>query len=109
MMRRPMWLGAGVVLGVGGTLWAEQRLRRRLRRAVALLSPGVAGSEAAHAAREMGGRLRDALDVAKAERRRHESELWRRMGEVPPSRRHDPASHFPPPGVRPRGARRQHR
>lgn len=107
-MRRPMWFGAGVAAGVGGTLWAERRVRRRLRRAVELLSPVVAGSEAVQAAREMGGRVRDAVDVARVERRRHETELWRRMGEVPP-RPHDAASRVSSKGTRARGPRRQHR
>jgi hypothetical protein len=101
-MRRPIWLGAGIALGVGGTLWAEQRVRRRVRRAVEALSPAVAGNEALRAAREMGDRVRDAVDVARAERRRHEAELWRRMGEVPPERAHVRRA-------RPQGVRRQHR
>ncbi len=109
MMRRPMWLGAGIVLGVGGTLWTEQRVRRRVRRAVARLSPAVAGSDAAHAAREMKGRLGDALDAARAERRRCETELWSRLGEAPPTRHHGAASRLPPSSARPTGARRQHR
>lgn len=108
-MRRPMWLAAGLAVGVGGTLWAEQRLRRRVRRAVALLSPTVAGNEAVKAAREMGEKVRDAVGVARAERHRHEMELWRRMGEVPPVLARVssavPASSTP----RPRGNRRQHR
>ena len=81
MVRRPLWLGAGIALGVGGTLWAERRVRRQVRRAAALLSPMVAGSEAVQVAREMGSTMRDALDVARAERRRREAELWRRLGE----------------------------
>jgi len=85
MMRRPMWLGAGIALGVGGTLWAEQRVRRRLRRAVELVSPAVAGSEALRAGRDVAARLREAADAARVERRRHEAELRRRMGIVSPS------------------------
>lgn len=117
MIRRPMWLGAGVVLGVGATLWAEQRVKRRVRRAVELLSPVVAGSEALETARAMGGRVRDAVDAARDERRRHETELWHRLGEVPPNRRaHRRASQ--PPGTRavprswrptPKGPGGQHR
>ncbi|MGC8472234.1 MAG: hypothetical protein ACP5PM_08085 [Acidimicrobiales bacterium] len=81
MVRRPLWLGAGIALGVGGTLWAERRVRRQVRRAASLLSPVVAGSEVVQAAREVGSTMRDALDVARAERRRREAELWRRIGE----------------------------
>ena len=95
MLRRPLWLGTGVVLGVGGTLWVEKRVRR----AAALLSPRVAGSEAAQAARALGGTVRDALDVARAERRRHEAELWRRIGAVEGE----------PAPARSRGALRRHR
>ena len=101
-MRRPIWLGAGIALGVGGTLWAEQRVRRGVRRAVQALSPSVAGNEAVQAARALGGRVREAVDAARAERRDHEAELWRRLGEVPPARTHIRTA-------RPRGTRRQHR
>lgn len=37
-MRRPLWLGAGVVLGAGGTVWAQLRFRRLIRRLPALLA-----------------------------------------------------------------------
>ncbi len=103
-MRRPMWLGAGIALGAGGTLWAG----RHVRRAVQLLSPSVAGNEAVKSARVMGGRVRDAIDAARDERRRHEAELWRRMGEVPPARTHAAHAAHARTG-RPKGARRQHR
>ncbi len=111
MMRRPLWLGAGVALGVAGTLWAERRVRRRVRRAVELLSPAVAGSEALQAAREMGGRLRDAVGVAREERDRREAELWRRIGEPPPSHAHRraPTPGATTSGTKTRGSRRQHR
>ncbi len=103
-MRRPMWLGAGIALGVGGTLWAG----RHVRRAVEQLSPSVAGNEAVRSARAMGGRVRSAMDAARDERHRHEAELWRRMGEVPPPGTH--AAHAAHARTaRPKGARRQHR
>lgn len=106
MMRRPMWLGAGVMIGVGATLWAEQRVRRRLRRAVEVLTPLVAGSEAIGAARAIGGRVRGALDAARAERTRHETELWHRMGEAPPVRHgHRSSSVAARPASRPRERR----
>jgi hypothetical protein len=108
-MRRPVWLGAGFLLGVGGTLWAGQRVRRRVRRAVEVLSPAVARSEALQAARQMGGRVRDAVDTARVERRRYETELWRRMGEAPPAHRRGTAPRPASFGPRPRGGRRQHR
>jgi|GEM_PF-5258232 len=45
-MRRPLWFGAGVAVGAGGTLWVELRLRRWGRRAAALLAPLLAGDGA---------------------------------------------------------------
>ena len=42
-MKRPLWLGAGVAIGVSGTLWAELRLRRWGRRAMAALGPVFTG------------------------------------------------------------------
>ncbi len=87
-MRRPMWLGAGIVLGVGATLWAEQRVRRRVRRAVDLLTPSAAANEVAGLVRHAGDRAREAFDAARVERHRHELELWRRIGEAPPARAH---------------------
>ncbi|HVC14570.1 MAG TPA: hypothetical protein VND62_06895 [Acidimicrobiales bacterium] len=108
MIRRPMWFGTGVALGVAGTLWVEQRVRRRVRRAVERLSPAFAGSEAVRAVRGTGARVKDAVEVARTERHRHESELWRRIGEVPPGRRHD-AGRARSPSAKARGSRRQHR
>ncbi len=101
-----MWLGTGIVIGVGATLWAEQRVRRRVRRAVELLTPAVGGQEALQAAREMGARVRDAVDAARTERRRQETELWRRLGDVPPRLQ----AQVPPRRDRvPKGGQRQHR
>jgi hypothetical protein len=83
-MKRPLWLGAGIALGVGGTLWAEQRVRRQLRRAVAVLSPGGAADAASRSARQAGDRVRVAVGAARLERSRREAELWASLGEAPP-------------------------
>jgi hypothetical protein len=107
--RRPIWLGTGIVLGVGGTLWAERRVRRRVRRALDALSASAAGHEAVAAAREMGFRVRDALDAARAERSRHEAELWRRLGERPLARVHAATPVSPSSGPRANGGRHLHR
>lgn len=106
VIRRPMWLGTGIVIGVGATLWAEQRVRRRVRRAMDLLTPTVAGHETLQAARQMGARVRDAVDVARLERRRQETELWRRLGEDPPHLQGQVPVHR---ARAPKGVRRQHR
>lgn len=88
MIRRPMWFGAGVIAGVAGTMWAERRVRRQLRRAVEVLSPTGAGQEVMRSAREATARVQVAMDAARIERRRREAELWHRLGEVPPARAH---------------------
>ena len=75
-MRRPLWLGAGVALGVGGTLWAEQQVRRRVRRLSSALTPAGAADELRRSARAAGDRVRGAVDEARLERRRREAELW---------------------------------
>ncbi len=74
-MRRPVWLAAGVAVGVGGTLWAEQRVRRQLRRVSASLTPSRLGSGAVSSAKGAGERVRGALEAGRDEKRRREDEL----------------------------------
>lgn len=83
MIRRPLWLGAGVALGVGGTLWAEQQVRRRVRRVSAALTPAGASDEVRRSARAAGARVRAAVEEGRLERRRREAELW---AELEPGR-----------------------
>ena len=78
-MGKPRWLAAGVVVGVGGTVWAEQRVRRRVRRVVDRLTPTQVVDEAAGAAREVGARVRVAVATGRDERARREAELWGRL------------------------------
>ncbi len=75
-MRRPLWLGAGVALGVGGTLWAERRVRRTVRRATDRLTPQYATTRARARAAELGDRVRGALAEGRSARDRREAELW---------------------------------
>jgi hypothetical protein len=93
-MRRPTWLAAGVVLGVGGTLWAEQRLRRRVRQAVQRLSPEQVAGGAVDSVRQLGDRVRVAVETGRQERERRETELrddladrWAPRHARPPARR----------------------
>lgn len=79
MIRRPIWLGTGVVIGVGGTLWAQQRLRRAVENAKANLSPDHVARSAARSAQRLPGRLRAANAAAASERRRSEWELRQRF------------------------------
>lgn len=105
MIRRPLWLGAGVAIGVGGTLWAEQQVRRRVRRLAVALTPAGAADEVRRTAQLAGDRVRSAVDEARLERRRREAELWADL-ERPQRRQQSQPSQLPP---QPRGAVRQHR
>ena len=69
MMKRPFWFGTGLAAGVAGTLWAEQRIRRQM----AKLTPNHVANEAV---RQIGGRVRSAVDAGRQERDRREAELW---------------------------------
>ena len=75
-MKRPVWLAAGVALGVGGTLWAEQRVRRVVRQATSRLSPEHVAAGAVDSVRQAGSRIRDAVDAGRAARAEREEELW---------------------------------
>jgi hypothetical protein len=68
-----------VALGVGGTLWAEQRVRRTLRRATPQHAVAVAGAKVA------GTRDRVRAAVAEGQRIRadREAELWADLGAEP--------------------------
>jgi hypothetical protein len=79
-MRRPVWLAAGVAVGVGGTLWAEQRVRKGVRQAAARLSPDQVTAGARTSVRRLGDRVRVAVDTGREERARREEELWAELG-----------------------------
>ncbi len=78
-MRRPLWLAAGAALGVGGTLWAERRLRRAAER----LTPPSLAAEAGRSVRRLGDRVQAAVAAGREERERREAELWAELGERP--------------------------
>lgn len=97
-MRRPVWLAAGVAIGVGGTLWAEQRVRRQVRRVSARLSPeGLTAGVRARGA-ETGARWRTAVEAGRSEQRRREAQLWEELG----ADGRDGAAGAPPPPARAR-------
>jgi len=85
MMKRPLWLGVGMVAGVVGTLWAEQRVRRTVDQAVAKLTPSHMANEAASSVRQFGDRVRAAVDAGREERDRREAELWDELDGRRPS------------------------
>ena len=78
-MRRPLWLAAGAALGVGGTLWAERRLRRAAER----LTPPSLATEAGRSVRRLGDRVQAAVAAGREERERREEELWVEFGGRP--------------------------
>ncbi|HEX3946156.1 MAG TPA: hypothetical protein VHW47_00560 [Acidimicrobiales bacterium] len=78
-MKRPFWLATGVVLGVSGTLWAEQRVRRGVEQAVARLAPNAVANEAVESVRQLGDRVRGAVVAGRQERDRREAELWEEL------------------------------
>jgi hypothetical protein len=77
---RPLWLAAGVAVGVGGTLWAE----RRVRRAVDRLTPESVAAGAGRSVRRLGDRVQAAVAAGREARDRREEELWADLGGRPP-------------------------
>jgi hypothetical protein len=60
-VRRTTWLAAGVAIGVGGTLWAGQRVRSGAQQAVDRLAPEQLAAAFA-SVRRAGVRARLAID-----------------------------------------------
>ncbi len=89
-MRRTTWLAAGLAAGIGGTLWAEQRVRRGLQQAVEHLTPEHLAGQAAASVRRAGDRVRHAAEAARIEQHRRELELRRRLSPPAPSHRSPP-------------------
>jgi len=80
MMRRPLWLAAGVALGAGGTMWTRrrfERLTRRLERRTVAADLVSLADRSAHGAM---GRVRDAVDAGRDAARRREDHLWHELG-----------------------------
>ena len=83
MIRRPLWVATGVVIGVGGTLWAEQRVRRGLQHAADRLAPEHIAAGARDSVRQLGARVRGAVEEGRDERDRTEAALWQSVDERP--------------------------
>ena len=81
MMRRPLWLAAGMALGAGGTLWTRRRLERLARR----IESGTVGADLAsladRSAQAAAHRVRAAVDAGRAAARRREDDLRRELDE----------------------------
>lgn len=87
MIRRPLWLAAGVALGAGGTVWTRRRLERLSRR----LQRGTVAADlvslADRSAQGAVGRIRDAVDAGRDAARRREDRLWHELGGNGPGSR----------------------
>ncbi|HLI73497.1 MAG TPA: hypothetical protein VKU86_06420 [Acidimicrobiales bacterium] len=79
MIRRPLWLAAGVALGAGGTLWTRRRLEGLSRR----IESGTVGADLAsladRSAHAAAHRVRAAVDAGRKAARRREDDLRREL------------------------------
>jgi hypothetical protein len=80
MMLRARWFTAGVLVGAAGTVWAERRVRARVRQAADRLRPTHVAEEVSSSARDVQTRVQRAIEVGRDERARREQELQRRYG-----------------------------
>ena len=72
MFKRLFWMSTGAVLGMGSSLWVARFLRRQVER----YAPDKLASQAAGAARTVGGELRQAAREGVEAMHRREAELW---------------------------------
>jgi hypothetical protein len=71
MLKRVRWLGTGLALGVGGSLWAQ----RKVKDMAARYRPSGLANSAANRARDVPSDLRAALREGREAMRQRESEL----------------------------------
>jgi hypothetical protein len=87
MMVRVRWFAAGMLVGAGGTLWAERRVRAHVRQAADRLKPAHMADGMTSSARDVQARVQRAIEVGRDERARREQELQRRYGAGRPNLR----------------------
>lgn len=80
MFKRARWMGLGAVMGVGGSVWAQVRLRRAAQRYL----PSAARKRAVARARAIGRDLGGAAAEGRQAMQERELELRARL-EVPPA------------------------
>ena len=71
MLSRVRWLGAGVAMGAGGSLWAQ----RKVKSVAARYRPSGLAGEAAERAKGLPGELRAAIREGRHAMREREAEL----------------------------------
>ena len=77
MIRRGMWLSAGVVLGAGGTVWSRRRLSALAERARSGAIAGDVARVVDLGARRVQRRVAFAVEAGRVQARRREGELRR--------------------------------
>lgn len=82
MIRRALWLGTGVALGAGGTLWARRQVGALSRRLQPARVAGGVVTGVEHRVRSGTGRVRHAVEAGRVDARRRETELRRQLRPV---------------------------
>lgn len=77
MIRRGMWLTAGVVLGAGGTVWSRKRIATLAERTRSGEITGDVARLVDRGARRAQRRLSVAVEAGRVQARRREGELRR--------------------------------
>jgi hypothetical protein len=89
LFKRFRWISFGVVVGCGGTLWAQ----RQARRVVDRMLPGKLADRAGSRARAVGADLRDAFSEGRQAMRDREHELRSQIDRRPAIARHPRREH----------------
>lgn len=83
MFKRVRWLSIGAAVGLGGSVWAQRRVRRTVDRYL----PDEVVARAGARARDLRSDVRDALDEGVLAMRAREEELRAQVqGAAPPGR-----------------------
>jgi hypothetical protein len=84
VIRRGLWLTAGVVIGAGGTVWSRRRVAALAKRARAGQLSGDVVRLVDRGTRRVQRRLSTAVEAGRLEARRRETELLGTNGQHRP-------------------------
>jgi hypothetical protein len=82
VMKRLVWLGIGAAAGASGTVWAQQKVRRRLD----ALGPDHLVVTAGNTAKKVGRNVRDAVSEGRSTMRDREEQLRAQRDGTPVAR-----------------------
>jgi len=89
MFKRIRWMSVGAAVGLGGSVWAQRRVRRTVERFL----PDQVGSEVAQRARHLRNDVLDAIEEGRVAMQAREAELRAQLGVAsPPARRPHPGA-----------------